>query len=366
MCSKAASGDPKTAFRISAQLIDTGTGAHIWADHYDRALDDIFAVQDELTISVVGVIEPTLRKAEIERARRKRPDSLDAYDLYLRALPFAFAAMPQDADKALALLDRAIELEPDYAAVHALIAWCHEQRYLRGGLHEEAKRAALEHARAAITAGGDDAAALATAAFVIAVVEYDYKTATAAFDRSFGLSSSSALALGFSSIVRAWKGDDATAVEQAERAIRLSPFDSLIYLPYVGARVRTLRRRPLRGSGRCGGPSNSVESEVHNALRLARGRPGQPRPRVKRQGWWQTSCASSSQTSLSPPRSDRRASRTLTRTPSSATRYSGPACPSNSPHSRCRPSATEILSLAREMIAEQWPHSPRSGDIGEL
>jgi TolB-like protein len=208
--------------------------AHIWADHYDRALDDLFAVQDELTISVVGVIEPTLRKAEIERARRKRPDSLDAYDLYLRALPFAFAAMPQDADKALTLLERAIVLEPDYAAAHASIAWCHEQRYLRGGLHEETKEAALRHARKAIALGGDDAAALATAAFVVAVVDSDFESATGAFDRSFALSSSSALALGFSSIVRAWKGDDATAVEQAERAIRLSPFDPLLYLPYVG------------------------------------------------------------------------------------------------------------------------------------
>jgi TolB-like protein len=220
--------------RITAQLIDTATGMHIWADHYDRALDDIFAVQDELTISVVGVIEPTLRQAEIERAKRKRPDSLDAYDLYLRALPSAFTAMPHDADKALTLLERAVELEPDYAAAHAIIAWCHEQRYLRGGLHEETKKAALHHARKTIALGGDDAAALATAGFVVAVVDSDYETATAAFDRSFALSSSSALALGFSSAVRAWKGDDATAVEQAERAIRLSPFDSLLYVPYVG------------------------------------------------------------------------------------------------------------------------------------
>jgi TolB-like protein len=220
--------------RITAQLIDAETGTHIWADQYDRALDDIFAVQDELTISVVGVIEPTLRKAEIERARRKRPDSLDAYDLYLRALPSAFTAMPEDADKGLTLLARAIELEPDYAAAHAMIAWCHEQRYLRGGLDEGVKQAALHHARTAIAAGSDDAAALATAAFVIAVIEYDYETATAAFERSFALSSSSALALGFSSIVRAWKGDDTTAVDQAERAIRLSPFDPLLYLPYIG------------------------------------------------------------------------------------------------------------------------------------
>jgi adenylate cyclase len=220
--------------RMTSQLIDAGTGTHIWADQYDRALDDIFAVQDELTSSVVGVIEPTVRKAEIERARRKRPDSLDAYDLYLRALPFAFKAMPQEADKALTLLTRAIELQPDYAAAHAMIAWCHEQRYLRGGLQEEVKQAALHHARTAIAVGGDDAAALATAGFVIAVVEYDYETATAAFDRSFSLSISSALALGFSSIVRAWQGDDATAIDHAERAIRLSPFDPLLYVPYIG------------------------------------------------------------------------------------------------------------------------------------
>ena len=220
--------------RIAAQLIDAASGTHIWADRYDGALDDVFAVQDELTMSVVGVIEPTLRQAEIERAKRKRPDSLDAYDLYLRALPHAFTAMPQDADRALALLERAIELEPDYAAAHAIIAWCHEQRYLRGGLQEETKRAALRHARKAIAVGGDDAAALATAGFVIAVVESDYDTASDAFDRAFAVSPSSALALGFSSIVRAWKGDDATAVEHAGRAIRLSPLDPLLYLPYVG------------------------------------------------------------------------------------------------------------------------------------
>ena len=219
--------------RIAAHLVDAGTGAHIWADRYDRALDDIFAVQDDLTISVVGVIEPTLRKAEIERARRKRPGSLDAYDLYLRALPLTFTAMPQDADRALALLQEAVELEPDYAAAHAMIAWCHEQRYLRGGLADEAKRAGLHHARIAIAAGGDDATALATAAFVIAVMEYDYETATDAFERSFALSTS-ALALGFSAIVHAWKGDGATAVEHGERAIRLSPYDPLLYVPYIG------------------------------------------------------------------------------------------------------------------------------------
>jgi tetratricopeptide (TPR) repeat protein len=220
--------------RITAQLIDATNGTHLWADRFDGLLEDVFELQDKVAISVAGVIEPTLRQTEIERARRKRPDSLDAYDLYLRALPHAFTAMPEDADKALALLGKAVELEPDFAAAHAIIAWCHEQRYLRGGLQEETQNAALRHARHAIAAGSDDAAALATAGFVIAAAGRDYDTALTAFDRSFALSSSSALALGFSSVVRAWKGDDAIAIEQANRALRLSPFDPLIYLPYVG------------------------------------------------------------------------------------------------------------------------------------
>jgi adenylate cyclase len=220
--------------RITAQLIDATTGAHLWADRFDGSLEDVFELQDQIAISVAGVIEPTLRQAEIERARRKRPDSLDAYDLYLRALPHAFTAMPEDADKALPLLIKAVELEPDYAAAHAIIAFCHEQRYLRGGMQEETRLAALHHARLAIAGGRDDAAALAAAGFVIAVCGRDYETAVTAFDRSFALSSSSALALGFSSIVRAWKGDDAIAVEQGNRAIRLSPFDLLVQLPYTG------------------------------------------------------------------------------------------------------------------------------------
>src|SRR5204863_3665108 len=110
--------------RITAQLIDAINGAHLWADRFDGSLEGVFELQDKVALSVAGLIEPTLRQSEIERARRKRPDSLDAYDLYLRALPDAIAAMPEDADKALLLLGKAIELEPDFAAAHAMIAFC--------------------------------------------------------------------------------------------------------------------------------------------------------------------------------------------------------------------------------------------------
>jgi TolB-like protein len=220
--------------RVTGQLIETETAAQVWADRYDGTLDDIFTLQDEMTMSVIGAVEPTLRKAEIERARRKRPDSLGAYDLFLRALPFAGTAMPENADKALQFLEEAIQLQPDYAVAHGFIAWCHEQRYLRGGLHASTRDAARAHAHAAITAGSDDAMALAMGGFVVAVMERDYITALDALDRAITLSPSSALAFGFSSIVRAWMGDISTAIEHAKIGIRLSPFDSLIYLPYVG------------------------------------------------------------------------------------------------------------------------------------
>jgi adenylate cyclase len=219
--------------RITAQLVEAATGAHLWADKYDGKLDDIFALQDQMTMSVIGAVEPTLRKAEVGRARRKRPDNLDAYDLFLRALPFATTAMPEDADKALLLLEQAIRLEPDYAAVHGLMAWCHEQRYLRAGLRAETRAAALRHAHAAIEAGSDDAMALAMGGFVIGVLERDYETALEALDGSLALSPSSAFAFGCSSIIRAWVGDD-LGMEHAKIGIRLSPYDPLIYMPYVG------------------------------------------------------------------------------------------------------------------------------------
>lgn len=220
--------------RVTGRLIETETGTHVWTNRYDGTLDDIFTLQDEMTMSVISAVEPTLRKAEVERARRKRPGSLDAYDLYLRAMPFAATAMPEDADKALDLLEQAIRLEPDYAIVHGFMAWCHEQRYLRGGLHAETRTAARHHAHAAIKAGGDDAMALAMGGFVIGVMERDYETALEALDRSLALSPSSALAFGFSSIVRAWLGDDTTAIEHGMNGVRLGPYDPLVYLPYLG------------------------------------------------------------------------------------------------------------------------------------
>jgi len=133
--------------RISAQLVEAENGAHLWAEHYDRLLGDIFALQDEITMSVIGAIEPSLRKAEIERVKRKRPDSLDAYDLALRALPFLYSAMPEGVATAIPLLEEALELEPDYARAHADLAWCLHHRFSRGERLPDADRRRLPNGR---------------------------------------------------------------------------------------------------------------------------------------------------------------------------------------------------------------------------
>src|SRR6266404_6873648 len=182
--------------RISGQLIETETSVHLWAERYDRRLDDVFALQDEITLNVVGAIEPSLREAEIGRVKRKRPESLDAYDLVLRALPHVYAVMPEEAQKAIPLLQRALAVEPDYGLAHAFLALCFEVVYRAGGFVDRAIGAlAVRHAHAALAHGPDDATALGLSAFVIAIVERDPPAAIVAFERAIALSPSCSIAL---------------------------------------------------------------------------------------------------------------------------------------------------------------------------
>lgn len=136
--------------RVTAQLITAETGTHVWAERYDRKIDDIFALQDEITLSVVGAIEPTLRLAEIERVKRKRPESLDAYELVLQSQADVFSRMPAQSERALILLERALSLDPHYALAHAYAAECYHSLFLRGGMDEKNKTASMHQAEAAI------------------------------------------------------------------------------------------------------------------------------------------------------------------------------------------------------------------------
>ena len=215
--------------RITAQLIDAETDAHLWAEQYDRLLEDVFALQDEITMCVVGAIEPSVRKAEIDRIKRQRPDSFTAYDLLLQSQQFVFAGMPAEAAKAITLLEQALKLEPNYSAAHAYLSWCLHARFGRGGLREEDRLAAVDHARAAVALGNDDATALAIAALVLAYDGHDISTALKVFDRALELSNCNVFALCWNAAILAWIGRSELAIERAQRALRLGPFDSLIW-----------------------------------------------------------------------------------------------------------------------------------------
>jgi tetratricopeptide (TPR) repeat protein len=197
-------------------------------------MENIFEFQDQITASVIGAIEPSLRRAEIERAHRKRPNSLDAYDFHLRALPHAYANTPQDSEEALRLLLEALDKEPNYPAAQAHAAWCYEQRFQRGGHRPEDKAEAVRHARAVMASTTDDALALAIAAFVIAILTHDYESTVGTVNRALALNGNSALALGFSAMAEAMAGRYPESIEHGLRAVHLSPHDPMNYHPHLG------------------------------------------------------------------------------------------------------------------------------------
>jgi adenylate cyclase len=242
--------------RVTGQLIEAETGRHVWAERYDRTLDDVFAIQDELTMSVVAAIEPSLRQAEIERVKRKRPDNLDAYDLVLRAIPQVYPAMPDGAAEALPLLESALDLEPDYALAHGFAAWCHEIVFARGGGGEESRRGAVRRAHAALAHGRDDAIALSLGGFVMGLIAHDREAARQAFEAALALSPSCALTYNLGSVVMVLAGNADRGIEWGERALRLSPIDPMNYAPWelgalsAGGNAReawAARRSQVRG-----------------------------------------------------------------------------------------------------------------------
>ncbi len=211
--------------RITAQLVEARTGAHLWADKYDGAFEDVFELQDQITDRVIGIIEPSVRRSEIERSRRKRPESLDAYDLFLRAIPHMQSHMPDEGRKAIPLLEKALRLEPDYVAAHAHLAWCHEWCFTRGGFDEADRTVALAHARRALASDADDAASLAVAGWVTIVLSKDHATALSAIERAISLNPSCAMAHYYGALVNAFADRPKAVAIHANRALRLSPFD---------------------------------------------------------------------------------------------------------------------------------------------
>jgi tetratricopeptide (TPR) repeat protein len=163
--------------RVTAQLLDVTAGTSLWAERYDGVLADVFSFQDRITQSVVGVIEPTIRQAEIERARRKPAANVDAYDLYLRALPLVYAAGPEGHVEALDLLGRAAALDPGFALPRAYAALVYETRMsLRAPpLGDQDVETGIALARAALRLAGDDPLVRAVSGYVLYRLDDDVR-----------------------------------------------------------------------------------------------------------------------------------------------------------------------------------------------
>jgi adenylate cyclase len=246
--------------RITGQLIEAETGAHLWADKYDGALEDVFDLQDQITDRVVGIVEPSLRRSEIERSRRKRPENLDAYDLLLRAMPHMETRMPAGARIAIPLLEEALRLEPNYAAAHAHLAWCREWCFTRGGFDEAEKTVALHHARTTIASNTDDATALAVAGFVIVVLTREYELSLSAIERALSLNASCATALYMGALTNAFADRPAIASSLAYRALRLSPFDSSAFEAHLALGMVAIREARYDEASSCFAKLSQINS----------------------------------------------------------------------------------------------------------
>jgi adenylate cyclase len=211
--------------RITGQLIEAATGNHVWADRFEGSLEDVFELQDRITETVVAAIEPSLQIAEIRRSSFKPTNSLDAYDLYLRALPHHYAQTRESFDEALRLLDKAIALDPDYTFAKAFAAVIHCVRWSQSWAATDDISKGARLAREALVSSRDEPTTIAFAAHAMAWLTRDYDTALAAMDRAMLLNPNSAQILLRSGWLRTWVSDADRAIDEFSRAIRLSPVE---------------------------------------------------------------------------------------------------------------------------------------------
>jgi len=230
--------------RITGQLIDTTTGAHIWADRFDGALDDIFELQDQVASSVAGAIEPKLRESEIERAGRKPTEKLTAYDLYLRALAQSYRYTEAGVAEAIVLARQALAIDPSYTPAAALVGRCRIMQRVQGwgALSADDVAEACRLARQVLEAERDDAETISRAAGMLFQLAGEAAMA-AALDRALALNPNAAHAWLARGNIHAARNQPEAAIEAIERARRLSPFDPRIFLSAVFIAIAHLAAR---------------------------------------------------------------------------------------------------------------------------
>jgi TolB-like protein/Tfp pilus assembly protein PilF len=213
--------------RVTAQLVEAVTDAHIWAERYDGTLDDIFDLQDKIAQSVVGAIEPELQRAEFERIKQKRPESFDAYDLTLYGLAKMNRLTAKDNEEALQYFVSAIEIDPAYARAYVCASYCYRRQVQLEGmmLPEKTITEAIRLAREGLRLAPTDPYVLWQTAMTIALVGKDFDEALMLVKRSLKINNSSNRAWIASGMIHCYVGEPETAIEHAEKAMRLSPLD---------------------------------------------------------------------------------------------------------------------------------------------
>jgi TolB-like protein/Flp pilus assembly protein TadD len=232
--------------RITGQLIDAVTGAHLWADRFERDLTDVFALQDEVTIAVVSAIEPKMLQEEIAMAARRRPENLTAYDFYLRAMPHYYLMTREGLAEAIRLAHRALELDPRFGAVAALGGLCHMQNVVLGYANDPQfdRKEAVRLVRLALSIDESDPETLARASVISAFIVGDSEAEIEMADRAVALNPNSWSTWNGRGWVYNYAGLPEEAIRSFERAIRTSPVDPRLYgtLTGIGQALIELRR----------------------------------------------------------------------------------------------------------------------------
>jgi adenylate cyclase len=222
--------------RITGQLIDAVTGAHIWVDRFERDLTDVFALQDEVTVAVVSAIQPKLLQTEIAMAARRRPENLTAYDFYLRALQQYSVTTREGCAETISLAHRALELDPRFGLAAALAGASHTRNVLWGYAADPQfdRKEAVRLLRLALSLDDNDPDTLAWVAVISAYMVGDCESSVELADRAVALNPNSFQAWGCRGLVYRFAGLPEEAVRSFECAIRMSPLDPRLHLSFGG------------------------------------------------------------------------------------------------------------------------------------
>jgi TolB-like protein len=240
--------------RVSGQLVEAATGSHLWAERYDRAISDIFAVQDEITERVVAAIEPELYAAEHFRSQRKPPESLDAWECVIRALAHMGQGTGAGDTEAKMLCRRAIAIAPGYGQAHSRLAWLLVRTSWSGGEVAAILPEAMAEAQTALRLDERDSWAHVTHGMVL-WRSRRHGEAEREFRRALELNPNFALAHALLAVALAVDGSPAEAAISAGHALRLSPSDRLVdFICCASDEIRSLRRQKLCRQPRLGAP----------------------------------------------------------------------------------------------------------------